>query len=82
MPVSAQHLNGIFALIFYRNSVGEYVMVLAGTRIGRLIFRLHAYFDTLCYFRYHRFKNINFLEFDNSLSFLFAKQLKIDLFVA
>src|SRR5688572_2208745 len=63
MPVTAQKLDGVFTLVLDGDPVGKDKVILARTRICRLIFCLHCYLDSLGDFGYHRFKNINFLEF-------------------
>ena len=53
MPVSAEELDGVFAVVFDGNAVGKHVVVLARAGICRLVFRLYTYLDTLGDFRYH-----------------------------
>lgn len=65
VPMPAQQLDGVIALIFYCDPIREYVMILAGAGIRWLVFRLHTYLDPLRYFRDHTTKNINFFQFQN-----------------
>ena len=53
MPMPAQQLNGVFAVIFNGDPVGKHIVVLAGTGVRRLILCFHTYLDPLCYFCDH-----------------------------
>lgn len=64
-PFSALQLHREITLILDRDLVGEHVMVLAGARVGGLVFRLHRNFDALGYFRYHTRQKYHFFLFYN-----------------
>lgn len=64
-PFSALQLHREITLILNRDLVGEHVMVLAGARVGGLVFRLHRNFNALGYFRYHTRQKYHFFLFYN-----------------
>src|SRR5690606_4349986 len=66
VPVTTQQLDRILTAILNRDTVREYIMVLAGTGIRGLVFRLHGDFDPVCNFRNHTHSKISI--FWNSLN--------------
>jgi hypothetical protein len=60
VPMTTKQLDGVFTLIFDGDAVGKNKVVLAGTGICWLIFRLNCYLDSLGDFGYHRFQKYQF----------------------
>jgi uracil-DNA glycosylase len=77
IPVTSFQLNSEIALIFDGNTISKDKMILAGTRIGRLVFGLDGYFDSLSNFSYHSIKNIKFFYFSNGKLPLFTENYRM-----
>src|SRR6478736_4066906 len=73
MPMPAHQLDGKIALVFDGDAVSEDIVILTGTGIRRLIFRLHRYFYALGNFCYHQVKNIIFFYFTTEWKILFIE---------
>ena len=73
VPMPTHKLDGELTLVFYGDAIGEYIVILAGTGIRGLIFRLYTYLYTFSYLRNHLIKNIIFFYFTTGIKCLFVE---------
>jgi hypothetical protein len=81
VPVSPHQLNGILTLVLNGDPVCENIVVLAGTGISGLIFRLNTNLDTLRDFRYHTSQKYQFFGIPTAFLLFAFKSLKIKRFL-
>jgi hypothetical protein len=67
VPVPPHQLNGVLALIFDCNAIGKNIMVLTGTGICGLVFRLYTNLDPLRDFSDHTSQKYQFFTFSLSI---------------